>query len=52
MEAKSHLPANPKDFIRNPAVLEFLGLTASKSYTETQLEQSLIVSIRQSTSML
>jgi predicted nuclease of restriction endonuclease-like (RecB) superfamily len=42
MEAKSHLPANPKDFIRNPAVLEFLGLTASKSYTETQLEQSLI----------
>ncbi len=33
---------NPQDFIRNPTVLEFLGLPSSKSYTESQLEQSLI----------
>lgn len=30
------------DFIRNPSVLEFLNLPVSKSYTENELEQSLI----------
>lgn len=30
------------DFIRNPAVLEFLNLPTSKAYTENELEQTLI----------
>ena len=34
--------ANLSDFIRNPAVLEFLNLPANKTYTESQLEQGLI----------
>ena len=35
-----------KEFIRNSAVLEFLGLPAAKAYTELQLEQSLIDNIQ------
>lgn len=30
------------EFIKNPAVLEFLGLPANKGYTETVLEQAII----------
>ncbi|MDR1023151.1 MAG: PDDEXK nuclease domain-containing protein [Prevotellaceae bacterium] len=33
---------NKLDFIKNPAVLEFLGLPNNKSYTETELEQAII----------
>ncbi len=36
-----------RDFIRNPAVLEFLNIPASKAYTERQLEQSLIDNMQQ-----
>lgn len=32
----------PENFIRNPAVLEFLNLPVSKAYTEAQLEKDLI----------
>lgn len=43
MEEKTlKLAASPQDFIKNPTVLEFLSLPSSKSYTEKQLEQSLI----------
>ncbi len=40
-------PPNPKDFIRNPAVLEFLDLPTSKSYTEMQLEKALIDNLQE-----
>ncbi|MCQ2271934.1 MAG: PDDEXK nuclease domain-containing protein [Bacteroidales bacterium] len=33
---------NKFDFIKNPSVLEFLGLPANKVYTETALEQAII----------
>jgi predicted nuclease of restriction endonuclease-like (RecB) superfamily len=33
---------NPLDFIKNPAVLEFLNLPTDYSYTEAQLEKALI----------
>ncbi|AIM36818.1 50S ribosomal protein L31 [Sphingobacterium sp. ML3W] len=38
---------NTKDFIRNPTVLEFLDLPSNYSYTEKQLEQSLINNLQQ-----
>lgn len=41
------LKQNPDDFIRNPAVLDFLNLPTSKSYTEQELEQSLIDNLQQ-----
>ncbi len=33
---------NPLDFIKNPAVLEFLNLPTNYSHTEAQLEKALI----------
>ena len=36
------LKPQTSDFIRNPAVLEFLNLPTSKAYTENELEQTLI----------
>src|SRR5690606_2278075 len=36
-----------RDFIRNPAVLEFLNLPTNYAYTEKQLEQSLIDNLQQ-----
>ena len=43
MEEKTlKLAASPQDFIINPTVLESLSLPSSKSYTEKQLERSLI----------
>jgi len=38
---------NPKDFIKNPTVLEFLGLPMSKSYTEAALEKGLIDNLQE-----
>lgn len=40
-------PINPKDFIKNPSVLEFLNLPISKSYTENQLEKKLIDNLQE-----
>lgn len=40
-------PINPKDFIKNPSVLEFLNLPTSKSYTENQLEKKLIDNLQE-----
>lgn len=44
-EATTHiqqLPTSPRDFIRDPVVLEFLGLPNAGSVLETDLEQALI----------
>ncbi len=38
---------NPDDFIRNPAVLEFLKLPTNKGYTEQEFEQALIDNLQQ-----
>jgi len=38
---------NPDDFIKNPAVLEFLKLPTSKAYTEREFEQTLIDNLQQ-----
>ncbi len=48
MEDRSlNTPLNPKDFIKNPAVLEFLNIPSSKSYTEMQLEKGLIDNLQE-----
>lgn len=38
---------DPREFIRNPAVLEFLNIPTSYSYNEQELEQSLINNLQQ-----
>jgi predicted nuclease of restriction endonuclease-like (RecB) superfamily len=38
---------NPLDFIKNPAVLEFLNLPTAYSYTEAELEKALIDNLQQ-----
>jgi predicted nuclease of restriction endonuclease-like (RecB) superfamily len=38
---------NPDDFIKNPAVLDFLKLPTNKAYTEKELEQALIDNLQQ-----
>lgn len=40
-------PLQQEDFIRNPAVLEFLNLPTSQSYTEKEFEQALIDNLQQ-----
>lgn len=47
LEKSQNAPLNPMDFIRNPAVLEFLDLPTSKSYTEAQLEKGLINNLQE-----
>ncbi|MFA5879213.1 MAG: PDDEXK nuclease domain-containing protein [Candidatus Margulisiibacteriota bacterium] len=39
---KYHSPQKPEDVVKDPYVLEFLGLKEDKSYSETELEQSII----------
>lgn len=39
--------ANPSDFIRDPYVLEFLGMRASSDFYESDLEQALITHLQQ-----
>lgn len=39
---KYHSPQNPEDVIKDPYILEFLGLEESKKYSETDLEQAII----------
>jgi len=38
---------NPDDFIKSPAVLDFLKLPTNKAYTEQELEQALIDNLQQ-----
>ncbi len=48
MEEKTgDLNQSPDDFIRNPAVLEFLNLPTNNAYTEQEFEQSLIDNLQQ-----
>jgi len=42
IEKTKEYQMDTRDFIRNPAVLEFLNIPANYAYTEKQLEQSLI----------
>jgi predicted nuclease of restriction endonuclease-like (RecB) superfamily len=46
-EKTSRFSTKPDDFIRNPAVLDFLKLPSSKGYTEQELEQALIDNLQQ-----
>ena len=46
-ENTSKLQYNPDEFIKNPAVLEFLNLPAHMSYTEKEFEQALIDNLQQ-----
>ena len=39
---KYHSPQKPHDVVKDPYVLEFLGLKASSSYSESELEQAII----------
>jgi predicted nuclease of restriction endonuclease-like (RecB) superfamily len=41
-EKTSNFSTKPDDFIKNPAVLDFLKLPTNKGYTEQELEQALI----------
>ena len=40
--SKYHTPQKPQDIIRNPYVLEFLGLEEQSKYSENDLEQAII----------
>jgi predicted nuclease of restriction endonuclease-like (RecB) superfamily len=46
-EISTELKQNPDDFIKNPAVLDFLKLPTQKAYTEQELEQALIDNLQQ-----
>ncbi len=41
------VPDNPKDIIKDPMILEFLGLTPQAAYYEKDLEQAIITHIQQ-----
>lgn len=47
LEKTKDLQYDSKDFIQNPAVLEFLNIPTGRSYTEKQLEESLIENLQQ-----
>jgi len=47
VEKTKEYQADSHEFIRNPAVLEFLNIPTNYSYTEKQLEQSLIDNLQQ-----
>lgn len=47
LEKTEALVVKADDFIKNPAVLEFLNLPTNKAYTEKELEQSLIDNLQQ-----
>ncbi len=42
LSQKGHIIEKPEDAIKNPYILEFLGLPEKSYYTESQLEQKLI----------
>lgn len=47
VEKTKEYQADSREFIRNPAVLEFLNIPVNYAYTEKQLEQSLIDNLQQ-----
>ncbi|MBN8680499.1 MAG: DUF1016 family protein [Chitinophagales bacterium] len=44
---KGSVPLSPTDVIKNPVLLEFLGLEEKPAYTETDLEQAIINHLQQ-----
>ena len=42
LSEKGQLIEKPKDALKDPYILEFVGLPENKTYSETQLEQKLI----------
>ncbi|HAD14442.1 MAG TPA: cytoplasmic protein, partial [Saprospirales bacterium] len=44
---KGSLPLSPTDVIKNPVLLDFLGLEEKPAYTETDLEQAIINHLQQ-----
>lgn len=46
-EKKDEMPSSPEHFIRNPYVLEFLGLKSHASYYEKDLEQAIITHLQE-----
>ncbi|MCK5510493.1 DUF1016 family protein [Candidatus Parcubacteria bacterium] len=40
--AKYHSPQNPQDIVKDPYVLEFLGIESKSQYSESDLEQAII----------
>lgn len=42
LSMKGHIPEKPQDIIKDPYILEFIGLTESSKYTEGELEQEII----------
>ena len=42
---KYHSPENPQDIVKDPYVLEFLGLKENAKYSENQIEQAIIDNI-------
>jgi len=47
LSKKGNVIKNPEDIIKDPYVLEFLGIKENKSFTETKLEQSLIEKLKE-----
>lgn len=45
-KAKDEVPANPAEIIKNPYLLEFLGLGEKPEYSETDLEQAIITHLQ------
>jgi predicted nuclease of restriction endonuclease-like (RecB) superfamily len=46
-KAKGSMPLSPADVIKNPVLLEFLGLQEKPEYSETDLEQAIITHLQQ-----
>ena len=44
---KGSVPLSPTDVIKNPVLLDFLGLEEKPAYTETDLEQAIINHLQQ-----
>ena len=42
LSEKGHIVENPKDTLKDPYILEFIGLKENTTYSESQLEQKLI----------
>ena len=47
LSKKGNIIKVPEDIIKDPYVLEFLGVSDNKSFTETKLEQSLIEKLKE-----
>ncbi|MFN0174754.1 MAG: YhcG family protein [Saprospiraceae bacterium] len=45
-KVKDKIPVTPEDVIKNPYLLEFLGLEEKSEYSETELEQAIITHLQ------